>query len=345
MEPKKKLAVTIVEVASRCGLSISTVSRALHSPDLVREETRERIAEAIRETGYIYNANAAQFAKKKNNLIGVITPTATDSSFSTIVNELQMMALQKGYDVFIANSFYSRQAESRLLQRFLERRVSAVAMLGYCMGQEEKIAQLRENGVQALVLWSAVDNSQVSCITIDGQKAAWLAADYLLKLGHTRIGFILGKYQTFQPARDRLLGYAQAYAEAGLDYDKRWVAPIEAMDIECGRLAMEELMRLRPRPTAVITADDALALGALIAAGNLGLKVPGDISLLGMDDADFSSRIYPPLTTVHIPRKSIARNAAEYLIQVMEDREEVPALRECLPISLVERDSCGPNRA
>ena len=152
VNPKKRFAVTIVDVASQCGLSISTVSRALHSPELVREETRKRIAEVISKTGYVYNANAAQFAKKKNNLIGVITPTATDSTFSTIVNELQMMSLEKGYDIFIANSFYSQKAESRLLQRFLERRVSAVGMLGYCFGQEKKIEQLQENGVQVLVL-------------------------------------------------------------------------------------------------------------------------------------------------------------------------------------------------
>lgn len=341
MQPKKKSAVTIVDVAMRCGLSISTVSRALHSSALVRSQTRERIEQVIRETGYVYNANAANFAKKKNNLIGIITPTTTDSTFSAIVNELQMMALQKGYDVFVANSFYSQKAESRLLQRFLERRVSAVGMLGYCFGQEKKIAQLRDNGIPALVLWSSVKDTKVSCITIDGQEATHLAVAYLMKLGHTRIGFIFGKYQTFQPAKDRFLGYEQAYAEAGLSYDKEWLVSIDKLDIECGRFAMEHLMRLPSRPTAVVTADDMLALGALIAAGNMGLKVPSEVSLMGMDDADFSNHIFPPLTTVHIPCKSMGQKAAEYFTRVMDDTEGAPIVRECLPVSLVVRESCA----
>lgn len=338
----KQFAVTIVDVASKCGLSISTVSRALHSPDLVRPKTRELVKKVIRETGYIYNANAGNFAKKKNNLIGVITPTTTDSTFSTIVNGLQMMALQKGYDVFVSNSFYSPKAESRLLQGFMERRVSAFGMLGYCFGQEKKIAQLRKNGIPALIMWSSVNVPQVSCITIDGKEAARLAAAYLMGLGHTRIGFILGKYQTFQPAKDRLLGYEQAFADAGLTYNKDWLVPIDTLDIECGRVAMDYLMRLSPRPTAVITADDMLALGALIATQNLGLKVPSDVSLIGMDNAEFSSQTFPALTTIHIPCKRMAQLAADFFINVMEDDEETPTIQECLPVSLVIRDSCAP---
>jgi hypothetical protein len=154
--------------------------------------------------------------------------------------------------------------------------------------------------------------------------------------------FTLGQYQTFQPAKDRLLGYERAYAEAGLEYDKKWAVAINVMDIESGRAAMEYLMRLSPRPTAVIAADDVLAFGAMIAAGNLGLKVPDDVSLVGTDNADFSSQIFPPFTTVHIPRKLIAQKAASYFTQVMDNStKEVPTLRECLPISLIECESCA----
>lgn len=341
MKCKKNGTVTIVDVAARCGLSISTISRALHAPELVRTETRELIENAIRETGYIYNANAGNFAKKKNNLIGFISPTATDSSFSTIVTELQMAALQKGYDVFVANSFYSPKAESRLLQRFMERRVSAVGMLGFCFGQEKKILQVRESGIPVLVLVSPVNETGVSNITISGQEASRLATAYLLELGHTRIGFILGKYQTFQPAKDRLSGYAQAYADASLTHSEHWIVSTDTPDIECGRFAMNYLMSLDPRPTAVITADDTLALGAQLAAKRLGLDVPGDISLMGMEDADFSGWLFPPLTTVHIPSKRMAQLAANFFNGVM-DADDPPLIHECLPVSLVIRESCAP---
>lgn len=342
MESNKNLNVTIVDVAKKCGLSIATVSRVLHNPSLVRPRTRERVKAIIAETGYVYNSNAGNFARKSSNLIGLITSTTTDTTFSTIASELQTLPLQKNYDIFIANSFSSAVAEDRLLVRFMERRVTAVVMIGYCSEIKKTFFKLHTHNIPTLILWSKVEDPTISNICIDGRQTGYMATRYLMQLGHQHIGFILGNYKSFQPAKERFQGYCDAYTEAGLTVNPAWVAAIDQPNLQSGNTAAIKLLQSADRPTAIIAADDTIAVGAMFAARNLGLRIPEDVSIIGMNDDPFAQQMSPPLTSINIPYSKMAQLATTYLTELIESKEPLKPIRVELPLSLIVRDSCGP---
>ncbi len=331
--------VTMEEIAKLAGVSLATVSRCIHSPHIVKNETREKVNHVISKANYIYNATAGDLSRKRSSILGVIIPTAKSLVFSTSLLAIQEMAQQNNYSLVTASSKYDSETESNLIQQFLERQLAGIILTGFVFGQKDLVKKLSRRGMPCVVIWDKLDDSELSYVGFDNFKATYEATQYLIGLRHRRIGLIVGPYTKVERVRKRLEGYKAALKENGLTFDPEIVIEKEPTLLD-GKEAMSRLMSLRDRPTAVLAASDTLAVGALAAARDLTLNIPGDVSLVGFDDIDIAAYCNPPLTTIHVPAYEIGRIAVKIILDMIDDYEKYQVQQYCLDTNLIIRNSC-----
>lgn len=330
--------ITIEKVAELAGVSPATVSRSLHSPNLVREATRQRVLKVIKESNYVYHALAADLSRRRSSTIGLIIPSTTGSIFVRTVFAILEMAQGHGYTVTIGNSRYDSATELSLLRRFNEHRLAGLLLTGYSVSEEQLRDQIDRSGVPVVIMWEKLDDPSLSYVGIDNYRAAYKMTEYLIGLKHRRIGLIIGPYSKVNRVRKRLEGYRECLADHGLPLDDSLVVEKEP-NLADGMEAMNRLLSLPVPPTAVFAASDALAFGAMAAAKERGLKVPEDISISGFDDIDFSAYVDPPLTTIRVGGIEIGEIAVKCLLDMIENPSPQPR-QVCLKTDLIVRDSC-----
>jgi DNA-binding LacI/PurR family transcriptional regulator len=330
--------VTMQEISKLAGVSSATVSRALHSPHLVRKATRERITRVMQTSGYVYNTTAADLSRQRSTTIGVIIPTTRSLVFSTSLLAIQESAQENNYTIMAGSSKYDSTTESALISQFQERRLAGIILTGFLKGQQDLIRRLVRDGMPCVVIWDKLDDSLLSYVGFDNHKATYSIADYLIGLRHRRIGLIIGPCSKVDRVRRRLGGFLAAMQDHGIPHRPEWIIEKEPTLID-GREAMTRLMSTPDRPTAVLAASDTLAVGALAAARDLGLHVPEDVSVAGFDDIDIAAYCNPPLTTVRVPAYEIGRLAVKVVID-MARTGNLEAQRYCLDTSLIIRQSC-----
>ncbi|MFZ7128082.1 MAG: LacI family DNA-binding transcriptional regulator [Desulfobacterales bacterium] len=335
--------LTMQEIARLAGVSLATVSRAVHNPELLRPHTRQRILQVMAEHNYVYNAAAGDLSRQRSTVIGVTVPTNRNPIFAASTFAIEEQAQEMGYSILLANTQYSPEVESQLLQGFLERRVAGIILTGFSIDRKAQVQDLVDAGIHCLVIWEQLKDSGLSYVGFDNHGAARAMTAHLAGLGHRRIGLIIGPYSKLGRVQKRLDGYRSALREAGIGFDPELVlenAPV----LEDGKESMHHLMSLDDPPTAVFAASDILAIGALSAAKEMGLNVPADVSIAGFDDNDFAAYCDPPLTTVRVPSHEIGRLAARHLIETIESG--AAQIRQySLRTDLIVRGSCAPPRA
>ena len=257
--------VTMAEIAKLAGVSLATVSRCIHSPHLVKHETREKINRVISQANYIYNATAGDLSRKRSSILGVIIPTAKSLVFSTSLLAIQEMAQQINYSLVTASSKYDSETESNLIKQFMERQLAGIILTGFVFGQKDLVKELSRRGMPCVVIWDKLDDSELSYVGFDNYKATYEATQYLIELRHRRIGLIIGPYTKVERVRKRLEGYKAALEVNGLKFNPELVNEKEPTLLD-GKEAMSRLMSLQDRPTAVLAASDTLAVGAMAAA-------------------------------------------------------------------------------
>jgi DNA-binding LacI/PurR family transcriptional regulator len=326
------------EIAAKAGVSLATVSRTIHSPHLVKDETREHIRQVMFEYHYVYNMTASDFSKKRSSVIGVIIPTTKGAIFSNSTQTIQQKAQEKGFSLIIGNTGYEGDVESTLLRQFQERRLAGIILTGFAIGQESAVKEVVQSGIPCVVIWETLEDSSLSFVGFNNFTAAYSVTEYLIQLNHQRIGLILGPYTKVRRAKRRLEGYRAALSDNGLKFDPRIVIE-KHPTLQEGKEAMQRLLSMRHPPTGVFAASDMLALGALAAAREKGFRVPEDISVAGFDDIDFAAFSDPPLTTVRVPASQMGEMAVEVLMGMIEGNpEEVRQIS--LETELVVRGSC-----
>jgi DNA-binding LacI/PurR family transcriptional regulator len=335
--------MTMQEIARLAGVSLATVSRAIHSPGLLRPPTRQRVLQVMAEHHYVYNAAAGDLSRQRSTVIGLTVPTTRNPIFATSTLAIEERAQEKGFSIILGNTRYHPETERQLLQNFQERRVAGVILTGYAIQQEEIVRSIVASGIPCLVIWEQLPDAALDYVGFDNLAASRTMTDYLIGLGHRRIGLIIGPYSKIGRVQKRFDGYRQALQGHGLVLDPALVienAPV----LEDGREAMRRLMSLPARPTAVFAASDLLAIGALRAAKEMGLRVPQDVSLAGFDDIDFAAYCDPPLTTMRVPSHDIGHLAATVLMETIESGQPQKR-RYCLNTDLIIRASCAAPRA
>ena len=328
-------SVTLQDVAEAAGVSTASVSRYLTSPDLVREQRRQQIKEAIDRLGYIPHGAARALASQRSRTIGAIVPTLDNAIFAKGIQAFQAHLQQAGYTLFVASHNYSLDEERTQAERLMARGIDGMMLIG-----QEHEARLYERLDQLKVpyvnTWSYHRDAAHPCVGFDNYDAAVRQASYLLDIGHKRFGVIAGVTKDNDRARERLRGVIDTLKNHGVALPDEMMQ--EAIyDIAASRQVTQRLLSGSDRPTAIICGNDILAYGAVIESQTSGLEVPKDISVVGFDDLPMSQHFQPPLTTMHVPSEEMGRAAAAYLLARLEGQEVSSTLS--LETTLVVRDS------
>ena len=205
--------VTMQEISKLAGVSPATVSRALHSPHLVRKATRERITRVMQTSDYVYNATAADLSRQRSTMIGVIIPTTRSLVFSTSLLAIQEAAQENSYSIMAGSSKYDPATESALISQFQERRPAGVILTGFLKGQQTLIRRLVRDGMPCIVIWDKLDDPDLSYVGFDNFEATHAITEYLIGLRHRRIGLIIGPYSKVDRVRRRLEGFLGHHEE------------------------------------------------------------------------------------------------------------------------------------
>lgn len=326
------------EVARRAKVSVATVSRALRSPEQVSPATVERVRRAAEELGYVYNATASDILRGRSTVVGLVVPTSSSTLFGETIHGVQDVTAEHGFSVIQGASRYDDDREERLIASLLERRVHALILTGVTLRNEARIRRLaKDHCARIVVVWEKPKaDVGISYVGFDNRSAAERMTNHLIGLGHRRIGMIVGPYSRSARVKHRLEGYRDALDKAGLPFDPDLVVE-RRPDLLEGREAMDSLMSQEEPPTAVFAASDLLAIGALKAARLRGLSVPGDVSIAGFDDMNFSAYQDPPITTMRVDAYRIGQLAAQIAVEPIG----APVRNYCLDCDLVIRGSTG----
>ncbi|MGN6388626.1 MAG: LacI family DNA-binding transcriptional regulator [Burkholderiaceae bacterium] len=333
MNRRTKLA----DVARLAGVSSSTVSRSLNSPDLLNKDTLKRIQEAILKLDYVPDSTGRALSSRRTQTIGLVVPTIDHAIFSRFTHAMQTALAEARYQLLIATHEYNPMLELNAARALIERGVDALVLVGLSRSQAMN-ELLRQSGLPVLSTWALDRSGKMASVGFDNHAASALAARHLLELGHREFGIISGFLVHNDRARARVDGVRQALQEAGLQLPAASIIE-QPFTYAGGRSGLRALAALSPRPTAVICGNDLLAIGAMIECQALGLAVPRDISLIGFDNQELASHFSPGLTTINVRADELGRLSAGTVMQMLAGRAIDMPIE--LPIELVVRGSTG----
>ena len=331
------MSITIKEVARQAGVSVATVSRALNDKGPVREETRRRIREVAGRLRYVPHGAARSLITRRTSTVGVLLPDLYGEFFSEVIRGVDQTARRHGYHLLVSSSHNDRE-EVEAAFRAMRGRVDGLVVMTPELDAETLEGNLRST-LPVVLLNCRVDGRSYDSITIDNYGGAYAMVRHLIELGHRRIALITGGARN-RDASERLRGYRDAMAALG----GAWAPELELtgdFTEESGHEAVENLLALAARPTAVFAANDSMAIGALSALGDAGLRVPADIALAGFDDIPIARFMTPPLTSVHVPITELGARGMRCLLEALEVENQHVRRHETLPTRLVVRASCG----
>ena len=336
--PDDKPIATLADVARYANVSTATVSRCLNSPDLVVQVTRERVLDAVQELGYTPNFGARALATKHTNTIGVVIPTMENAVFARGIQAFQEELVRNGKTLLIASSAYDEALETEQVRTIVARGADGVLLIGY--HRSDAIYEfLKRRSVPFVVAWSFDPERLEPAVGFNNKSGMAKLARQVILHGHRNIACISAPIAANDRARERVAGIRLAMTEAGLLGDQL-VLTQTPYGIEAGEIAFRSTLAKAPNTTAVMCGNDVLAIGALRAAKEMGLRVPDDISITGFDDIELAMLADPALTTVHVPHREMGRRAASMLIQMVKQREACESIE--LPTDIRLRRSLGP---
>ncbi|KAB2967769.1 MAG: LacI family transcriptional regulator [Thermoanaerobaculia bacterium] len=322
-------------VARAAGVSVATVSRVLNGTGPVRDETRRRVLDAVEALAYVPHSAARSLSTRRTSSVGVLLPDLHGEFFSELIRGIDLTARRAGYHVLVSGS-HSEPAEVEAVLRTLHGRVDGLIVLATGLSGDVRGARLPRR-LPIVLLNDPQPRPAHDSIRIDNRGGARSATEHLLELGHRRVAMICGPEDNTDAA-ERLQGFQEALAARGLAAEPRWLLEGDFRE-ESGHRAGAALAALDPRPTAVLAANDAMAIGCLSALRERGLAVPGDVALAGFDDIPISRFLSPPLTSVRVAIAELGGRAMEQLIHAIERDPATPRHHEVVAATLVVRAS------
>ncbi len=330
------MPVSIKDIAKAAGVSHSTVSRALSDSRLVKEETKQRIRHLAEEMGYSPSAIARSLVTKRTQTLGLVVTFIADPFVAEVVQGIEETALDNGYSLILCQSQAAPQREMAAVKMLREKRVDAIIVTASRVG-DLYMPLLEEVGVPIVLINNQQNGQYVYSVATDNFQGGELAGQYLLGLGHTRIGYIAGPSEVTSSV-DRLEGCKRTLRAQGLEFDPTLIASGNGR-ADGGREGMRRLLSSPTPPTAVFCYNDMTAIGALLTAKEMGYHVPGDVSIMGYDDIALAAYVDPPLTTIAQQKYEMGQQATEMALALLDGTES--AVEDVfLPGRLVVRDSC-----
>jgi DNA-binding LacI/PurR family transcriptional regulator len=334
---------TLADVARIAGVVPMTASRAINSTGYVAKDVRERILAAARRLDYRPNLLARTLRGRGMQAVGIMVPDIANPFTAELVAGMQEVLGPAGYAAFLAIAQRGVEQEKANLEAFTDHRVDGilVATRGTPAGNRI-VAEIARRGLPVVGVGRPIERSRVDCVTADHRKGALEAVNHLIRLGHRRIAF-LGISPVDSGRLLRFTGYAEALEAAGIGVRGEYiVGPADGPDYatqEDGYAGMKRLAGLRRPPSAVLARNDYTAIGALRAAHELGIAVPGDVALAGFDNVPISAYTTPPLTTVEQPIREQGRCAARFLLERIEGKVRGRRRVVCMACRLIVRGS------
>jgi LacI family transcriptional regulator len=340
---------TIRELARLSGVSIGTVSRALNGYADVRPETRERIIRLAEELDYTPSASARTLVTQRSHVVGVFLDTGEGHPdlqhpfFHDVLVGVQETAGAAGFDLllFATEQPGNGYGKHSYVKRCRHHNVDGVVLMGVDHNDDE-VRRLTASSIPTVGVDVELDGQATGYVSSDNVDGAAQAVDHLARLGHRRIATIHGPVDTLA-GLDRLRGYRQALDAAGLAYRDEYVCPGDFY-VESGERAAAALLALPEPPTAIVAASDLMAVGALRAAADAGLRVPTDLSVVGFDDIMLAAHLQPGLTTLRQDKTGLGTAAARALLERISGTPEDPPAAVTLPTELVVRGTTAPPR-
>lgn len=335
-------SVTIKEVAKAAGVHASTVSRALNASTrrLISPEIVRKVEAIAKELGYARNEIASSLRTKRSMTAGVLVPDFTNPLFPPMLRGIED-ALGGDYTAIVINTDNDADREAVGARRLLARGVDGL-ILATARRKDPLLRELTAAAVPLVVVNRTPDDGDVSAVTADDAQGIRLMVEHLVDLGHRRIAHIAGP-QDLSTGVVRQRAFKEAMRAAKLELDERLIGTAKTYSIDEGRRLADQLLRGSSCPTALLTANDLLALGAYEAATAHGLAVPAQISITGFNDMPFVDRLTPSLTTVRIQHYEIGAQAAQLLLKQI-DRPDTPNAVVHLGVTLVVRHSTAAPR-
>ncbi|MDK2879278.1 MAG: LacI family transcriptional regulator [Thermoanaerobacteraceae bacterium] len=333
----------IKDVAKLANVSIATVSRAFNNKPDVSEKTKKKIFDIAKQIGYEPSIPARTLTKRKTNILGLIVPDISNPYYGEVVRGIEDTCHIYSYNVILCNADNRREKEFQYIDILKNRWVDGIIFHSDYFLKEHFEAFKSKN--IPVVLAGRATELDTAYVAIDNFKAAYDAVNYLISLGHERIGIIHGPLDGMKETVDsvaRLMGYRKALEEAGLNvYDELHMeADFKAKG---AFLAAKKMLEGRIKPTAIFAISDMMAMGAINAIYDSGLRCPEDISVMGFDNIDLCEVTRPALTTIAQPMYEIGAIAARMLIKMIENREtgNIQPKKIILDHKLMIRDSCS----
>ena len=307
--------VTIYDIAREANVSPATVSRVLNRQGNVRDETAQKVLKIAKARKYSPNVMARSLRTKKTFLIGLIIPDIDNPIFPAPVRGIQDVANQEDYSVIIHSTDENEQKEVETL-----RRLHAVGVDGLIINISEsssllveEIRRLRRESLPIVALGPWHPDLEIDCVSVDNEKGAYMATEHLLKLGYQKIAVVLGPGENIS-SRERFLGYKKAMEDYCVKLSEEFVYEGN-FKMGSGYKAAKEMLNKSQRPEAIFCVNDVMALGAMTALQEEGVRIPEDIALIGFDDIELAGLARPSLTTVAQPKYETGKIAAELLFE------------------------------
>ena len=329
----------INDVAKRAGVSTMTVSRVINNSGYISQKTRERVEKAIAELGYVPNALARSLRFKQTKTIALVLTDITNPFFTTIARGVEDTASEQGFSVIFCNTDESADEEAKYLNILLQKQVDGVLLVP-ALCSAEPVKFLQSHNMPVVVVDRRVPDVRVDIIRCDSEQGACQLTQFLLSLGHRRIAMLSGP-QSVSTAVDRAAGYRRAMAEAGFECRPELVF-YGAYKQESGYQMTQQALALRPRPTAVLAANNFIAFGAYRALREASLRVPEDMTLVTFDDLPTPLVMEPFLTVAAQPAYEMGQKATQLLLARLTDDEPAEPQEIVLPIELIVRSSSRP---
>lgn len=310
--------MTLKELAESIGVHSSTVSRVMNpeTRHLISDDVVERVLKAARELNFSPNRIAAALRTKRSRIIGVVLPDIANPVFPPILRGIEDELAKRGFIPLIANAEGGKERQRFVIDQMVGRQVDGLILA--TAGRKDPILEhCLDEGIPVVVVNRSEDSGRVSCIVSDNRLAMLLAVTHLIKLGHTCIAHVAGA-SDLSTGYERRLGFLDALRELGLKKTHCPVVESKAYSREEGRASCDALLERHPEITAIVAANDLLALGCYDALRARGLRCPQDISIVGHNDMPLMDSVAPPMTTVHIPLYEMGIRAATLMLGNLE---------------------------
>lgn len=347
---KPESKITIYDIARELGLSAGTVGHALNGTGRISENTRKQVVLAATKMGYRPSLIAKSLSSSRTSTLGVMTPVIGNTAYSAMVNGIESVAYDAGYNIILCCSEFDQNREDHYLEMLRSRGVEGIVTIPSRRvishaGQIEHILRIEDSGVPVVVLEQNIAEDSLTRVIMDNHSSAKRIARHLISLGHERIGFLhLGREETDFAGNERFAGYRDALREAGLFFSEEMAAQAASIsDYECDRYDQAQFERYYEaagRPSAIFAVCDMLAIKIILACHMIGLRIPEDIAVVGFDNIAVSGLVNPPLTTIHQPAYQMGKRAADLVLGRIDGRLDCP-VSEKIQGKLIVRQSCG----